>query len=92
MSLNENQNEINPTEDETNQLLPPIEQNCMNENNMRLFGKTFNMTKSQFTIISLISFYYLLSSSYYSLLAPFLPSEAKKKGLSQSQVGIIFGN
>lgn len=50
-----------------------------------------SMTRSQFTIISLLSVYYLLSSSYYSLLAPFLPSVALHKGVSQTQVGIIFG-
>jgi hypothetical protein len=92
MSLNNNQDEITQIEDETDQLLPSAEQICMNENNVKIFGKTFKMTRSQFTIISLLSFYYLLSSSYYSLLAPFLPTEAIKKGMSQSQVGIIFGS
>jgi hypothetical protein len=93
MTLNKVQNEINQIEDETNRLLPPTsEETILKENNVKILGKRFNMTRSQFTIISLLSFYYLLSSSYYSLLAPFLPSEAIKKGITQSQVGIIFGN
>ena len=56
-----------------------------------LCGKKFNLTKKQFITITLLSTFYLLASSYYSLLAPFLPSEALKKNVSQTKVGIIFG-
>lgn len=56
-----------------------------------LCGKKFNLTKKQFITITLLSTFFLLASSYYSLLAPFLPSEALKKNVSQTKVGIIFG-
>lgn len=39
----------------------------------------------------MLSAYFLLGSAYYSLFAPFFPAESIKKGLSQTQVGIIFG-
>jgi cyanate permease len=50
-----------------------------------------NLSKSQIITIVLLSFFFFLTSSYYSLLAPFLPQEAIKKGMSQTQIGIIFG-
>ena len=56
-----------------------------------LFGRSLNLTKSQLKTIILLIFYFFLSSAYYSLLAPFFPSEAIKKGISQTQVGFIFG-
>ena len=63
----------------------------INNENMAIFGKSFNITRKQFSVISLLSIFYLLSNAYYSLMAPFLPSEALKKGISQTQVGMIFG-
>ena len=61
------------------------------EKTLVICGKSLNMTKSQFITIVLLSTYYIISSSYYSLLAPFLPAEALKKGLNETQIGIIFG-
>jgi hypothetical protein len=61
------------------------------EPTIRFCGKNSNMTRSQLSIISLLSIYYLLSSSYYALMAPFLPQAAIHKGVNQSQVGLIFG-
>ena len=56
-----------------------------------ILGKQFDVTRKQFTVVSLLSIFYLLSNAYYSLLAPFFPSESLKKGISQTQVGMIFG-
>ena len=53
--------------------------------------KRSSLTRSQIITIVLLSFFFFLTSSYYSLLAPFLPQEAIKKGMSQTQIGIIFG-
>lgn len=61
------------------------------EANIVLCGWDTGATLSQVSTIVLLSVYYLLSSSYYSLFAPFLPGEALKKNVSQTQVGIIFG-
>ena len=69
-----------------NQYSRPID-----EPNIVVFGKTFNITKKQLSVVSLLSIFYFLSNAYYSLMAPFLPSEALKKGISQTQVGVIFG-
>ena len=61
------------------------------EPKMVLFGKQFDITRKQFTVVSLLSMFYLLSNAYYSRLAPFFPSESLKKGINQTQIGIIFG-
>lgn len=55
------------------------------------FGRDLNITKSQLHIICLLCPYFFLTSSYYSLFAPFFPNEALKKEISQTQVGLIFG-
>lgn len=54
-------------------------------------GKKFNITRTQLIAISLLSLFYFISSSYYSLFAPFLPEQALKKDISLTQVGFIFG-
>lgn len=61
------------------------------EGNVFFCGRDLNITKSQLYIISLLCPYFFLTSSYYSLFAPFFPNEALKKGISQTQVGLIFG-
>jgi len=50
------------------------------------FGRDLNITKSQLHIICLLCPYFFLTSSYYSLFAPFFPNEALKKEISQTQV------
>lgn len=57
---------------------------------LTLCGKSLNVTWPQLVTIVLLTTYYLLTSSYYSLLAPFLPGEAVNKGLTKTQIGIIF--
>jgi hypothetical protein len=59
--------------------------------NVSLCGKDLNLTKSQLTTTVLLSLYFFLSSAFYSLLAPFFPAESLRKGISQTQVGLIFG-
>lgn len=59
--------------------------------NLVIFRKSLNINKSQLITIVLLSSYFFLSSAYYSLFAPFFPSEALNKKISQTQVGIIFG-
>lgn len=59
--------------------------------NIVLCGRDIGLTSEQLSTIFLLSIDYLLSASYYSLFAPFLPGEALKKDVSQTQVGIIFG-
>jgi hypothetical protein len=68
--------------------------NNNNENvntNVHLCGKDLKISKSQLYILCLLCPYFFLTSSYYSLFAPFFPVEALKKGINQTQVGIIFG-
>jgi hypothetical protein len=60
------------------------------EENLVICGRNLNVTSSQLITIALLTTYFLLTSCYYSLLAPFLPGEAVKKGLSKTQVGFIF--
>ena len=61
------------------------------EATLKICGKNLNITKSQLRTIILLSFYFFLTSCYYSLFAPFFPGEAARKGINQTRVGIIFG-
>ncbi|RNA42714.1 MFS-type transporter SLC18B1 [Brachionus plicatilis] len=58
---------------------------------VNFFGVQFQMNKTQFITIVLLMGYFFLSAAYYSLFAPFFPSEAINKHLSKTQIGIIFG-
>ena len=62
-----------------------------NNQNLSLCGRNLTISKSQFYIIILLCPYFFLTSSYYSLFAPFFPGEALKKNITQTQVGLIFG-
>jgi hypothetical protein len=73
------------TSTQSNEEITPADQKII------ILGKQFDVTRKQFTVVSLLSIFYLLSNAYYSLLAPFFPSESLKKGISQTQVGMIFG-
>lgn len=64
---------------------PVVEQNIM------LFGRDLKMTRSQLTAVTMLSIYFFLTWSYFSLFTPFFPGEALKKGQNGSQIGIIFG-
>lgn len=68
-----------------------IEDRLVEDQKSSELEKRTNLSKSQIITIVLLSFFFFLTSSYYSLLAPFLPQEAIKKGMSQTQIGIIFG-
>lgn len=59
--------------------------------NVHLFGKDLNISRSQLYILLLLCPYFFLTSSYYSLFAPFFPNEALKKDITQTQIGLIFG-
>jgi hypothetical protein len=61
------------------------------DDNIILFGRNLKMSRTQFVTVSLIFVNIFLGSAYYSLFEPFMPGEAIKKGISQTQVGIIFG-
>lgn len=54
-------------------------------------GKDTTLTRSQIVTLVLITMYFFLASAYYALFAPFLPGNALKKGVSQTQVGMMFG-
>ena len=54
-------------------------------------GTDLKISKPQLYILCLLCPYFFLTSSYYSLFAPFFPVEALKKNISQTQVGLIFG-
>jgi hypothetical protein len=61
------------------------------EDNIIIFGRNINMSRTQLVTVSLITINFFLCSAYYSLFSPFMPGEAIQKGISQTQVGIIFG-
>jgi len=64
---------------------PVVEQNIM------IFGRDLKMTRSQLSAVSMLSIYFFLTWSYFSLFTPFFPGEALKKEQNRSQIGIIFG-
>lgn len=59
--------------------------------NVKFYGKDLKITQSQLYILCLLCPYFFLTSSYYSLFAPFFPVEALKKNITQTQIGLIFG-
>ena len=59
--------------------------------NIKLFGRDLNMTKGQFLAVSMLSIYFFLTWSYFSLFTPFFPAEALKKDQNRSKIGMIFG-
>jgi cyanate permease len=62
-----------------------------NEENTAAKSPSTRLTRHQLVATILLLLYFFLSSAYYSLFAPFFPAEAVKKGINQTQVGMIFG-
>ena len=89
--LNDENNFIVDHNNNNAQLAVDSESLKLIEGNVFFCGRDLNITKSQLYIISLLCPYFFLTSSYYSLFAPFFPNEALKKGISQTQIGLIFG-
>lgn len=54
-------------------------------------GKDFGVTRPQMIAVVLLSLFFFLTSSFYSIFAPFYPGVATNKGMSETQIGIIFG-
>ena len=42
-------------------------------NSIKLFGKEFNITKPELIVVTLLSIYFFLNYSYFSLFTPFFP-------------------
>jgi len=61
------------------------------EKNLVIFRRNLNMTLSQLTAVSILSIYFYLTWAYFSLITPFFPGEAMKKGMNSSKIGIVFG-
>ncbi|XP_022324412.2 MFS-type transporter SLC18B1-like isoform X2 [Crassostrea virginica] len=59
-----------------------------NENNDFSFSKISRQKKILLASMAMVNFF---SVTCFSLLAPFFPAEAEKKGVSQTVVGLIFG-
>ncbi len=60
------------------------------QRNVKLFGKEYNIKRSELTALILLSLYFFLNYLYFSLFVPFFPGVAKSKGMNQTQVGSIF--
>lgn len=54
-------------------------------------GKEIKMTKSELICAILLSSFFLLNWTYFAIFPTVLPHEAMKKGMTQTQVGFIFG-
>ena len=59
--------------------------------NIVICGRELNMSKGQLLAASMLSTYFFLTWSYFSLFTPFFPGEALKKEQNRSQIGMIFG-
>lgn len=62
------------------------------EPHLVICGKNTGTTKSQLIAIVLLSLFFFLTSSFYSIFAPFYPGVATTKGMSETQIGVIFGS
>lgn len=62
------------------------------EPHLVICGKNTGTTKSQLIAIVLLSLFFFLTSSFYSIFAPFYPGVATKKEMSETQIGVIFGS
>ena len=49
------------------------EDNLGAERNIKLCGKEFNITKPELIVVTLLSIYFFLNYSYFSLFTPFFP-------------------
>lgn len=63
----------------------------IHSNNLVIFGRDLGITKEQLISIVILSLNFFLNWAYFSLFAPFFPAEATKKGMNNSQIGIVFG-
>ena len=62
------------------------------EPHLVICGRNTGATKSQLIAIVLLSLFFFLTSSFYSIFAPFYPGVATQKGMSETQIGVIFGS
>lgn len=79
------QKDNNRTSDSESPGQPPEDKNII------IFGRNLNMSRSQLLAAIMLSAYFFLTWSYFSLFTPFFPGEALKKGQNRSQIGFIFG-
>lgn len=75
----------NQTEDSESPGRQPVDKN------MVICGRNLNMTRPQLVAVIMLSTYFFLTWSYFSLFTPFFPGEAMTKGQNRSQIGFIFG-
>lgn len=62
-----------------------------NDQKFIMCGKDTGMTNNQMIAVVLLSLFFFLSQSFYSIFAPFYPGVAVKKEMSKTQIGLIFG-
>jgi hypothetical protein len=53
--------------------------------------KTSTMTRKEFTTAVLLSLFFFLNWTYFSIFPTIFPHEAMEKGMSQTQIGFQFG-
>lgn len=82
---NSKSNTSSPSTSHPNSLDQPSERNII------IFGRDLNMTFNELLAVSMLSVYFFLTWSYFSLFTPFFPEEAIRKKMNRSQIGIIFG-
>lgn len=52
---------------------------------------TSNMTRKELITVVLLSLFFFLNWTYFSIFPTVFPHEAMEKGMSQTQIGFIFG-
>ena len=62
-----------------------------NDSTIVICGNDLGINRSQMIAVILLSLFFFLTSSFYSIFAPFYPKVATNKGMSETQIGIIFG-
>ncbi|CAH1803160.1 unnamed protein product [Owenia fusiformis] len=91
LSTNKNITNKAETDDSATPFTPNMEPGAFQKDVDNSSAESQRMTTEQkFTLVSLYVCYLFLGA-YYSMLGPFFPQEANKKGASETMTGFIFG-
>lgn len=68
-------------------------ENANNKTNSRnkFLSMTSSMTRKELITVVLLSLFFFLNWTYFSIFPTVFPHEAMEKGMSQTQIGFIFG-
>ncbi len=81
---------INPGENNNVNVESNLENDPKPKRNIFLFGRDMNMTASELRASIFLASFFFLNWTYFAIFPTVFPHEALKKGMNQTQTGIIF--